>query len=87
MYNKSKPKGKAFICCGHRPNCSMNRKTIELIHYVTMMTSSIESKAMIKYIALFAIVCVVIWTGGVADLIVTIPCFPALLPPKPIDKK
>jgi hypothetical protein len=59
---------------------------IELIHYVTMMTSSIESKTMIKYITLFAIVCVVIWTGGVVDLIVTIPCFPALLPPKPIDK-
>jgi hypothetical protein len=51
-----------------------------------MMTSPIESKTMIKYITLFAIVCVVIWTGGVVDLIVTIPCFPALLPPKPIDK-
>jgi hypothetical protein len=59
---------------------------IELIHYVAMMTSPIESKTMIKYITLFAIVCVVIWTGGVVDLIVTIPCFPALLPPKPIDK-
>jgi hypothetical protein len=42
---------------------------------------------MVRYIALAAIVCVVIWTGGVVDLIVTIPYFPALLPLKPIDKK
>jgi len=40
---------------------------------------------MFKYIALAAIVGLVIYTGGTLDLIWSIPYLPALVP-KPVDK-